>query len=446
MKTRHHVVWAGITFFLVAILLFKLTLEGTPSLATTFQVEKLASLQPSTDFVVNDPADPGDPACTASGCSLRAAITAANADSLAGEHTISFNLTYPVTITLSSPLPVISSTLVINGPGANNLVLSGNGQVLVLEVGNGADLSLNGIAIRQGYNLFTGAGLLNDHGTLTISDSLIANNLNGGGDGGGLYNDGGVVNIFNTTFSENDAFHHGAISNSGLMTITNSTFTDNFARIGGAISNNGVMTVRNSTFSGNIATQIGGGAIDNRDTLIVVNSTFFHNGSTFGADIFNGDTLHVTNSTFYSATLPSLDSIHTGISQTVTVSNTILAAGSGIENCGGDGVVNFGADNLATDTTCGGATVVTIAQLKLGTLQNNGGNTPTIALLPGSQAIDAGDDAICAAPTGAPAYGAGGEDQRGVLRPQGAHCDVGAFEQALLIYLYLPIINQSISP
>jgi CSLREA domain-containing protein len=418
--------------------LFQLTLAGTPSLAA-FQGEALAPVQPSTDFVVNYPADPGNPVCTASGCSLRAAITAANANSLVG-HTISFSMTYPVTITLSSPLPVISSTLVINGPGANNLVVSGNGQFLVLEIGDGADLTLNGLAIRQGSSFLKGAGLLNGNDTLTISDSLIANNLNGGGDGGGPYNDGGVVNILNTTFSENGAFHHGGISNSGLMTITNSTFTDNSARIGGAISNDGVLTVRNSTFSRNIATQIGGGAIDNLDTLVVVNSTFFHNGSTFGADIFNGGTLQVTNGTFYSATLPSLDSIHTGISQTITVSNTILAAGNGIENCGGDGVLNFGADNLATDATCGGAIIVTFDQLKLGTPQNNSGNTLTIALLFGSFAIDAGDDAICAALTGSPTYGAGGEDQRGVLRPQGVHCDVGAFEQALLFHFFMPII------
>src|SRR5262249_13961443 len=60
----------------------------------------------------------------------------------------------------------------------------------------------------------------------------------------------------------------------------------------------------------------------------------------------------------------------------------------------------------------------------LGPLADNGGSTFTHALLPGSQAIDTGDDAVCAA---APVNGV---DQRGVHRPQGAHCDTGAFEAA----------------
>ena len=62
---------------------------------------------------------------------------------------------------------------------------------------------------------------------------------------------------------------------------------------------------------------------------------------------------------------------------------------------------------------------------KLGPLGNNGGQTPTLPLLFGSPAIDAGDDAVCAQ-TGADKVN--GVDQRGVTRPQGAHCDIGAFE------------------
>lgn len=53
----------------------------------------------------------------------------------------------------------------------------------------------------------------------------------------------------------------------------------------------------------------------------------------------------------------------------------------------------------------------------LGPLQNNGGFTQTLALLVGSPAINAGNDAVCPA-----------TDQRGVTRPQGSHCDMGAYE------------------
>jgi hypothetical protein len=62
-------------------------------------------------------------------------------------------------------------------------------------------------------------------------------------------------------------------------------------------------------------------------------------------------------------------------------------------------------------------TSLTYIDPMLAPLADNGGPTFTLALLPGSPAIDAGDDTACP-PT----------DQRGVARPIGAHCDIGAFE------------------
>jgi hypothetical protein len=58
----------------------------------------------------------------------------------------------------------------------------------------------------------------------------------------------------------------------------------------------------------------------------------------------------------------------------------------------------------------------------LGSLRDNGGPTKTMALLPGSPAIDAADDAVCAAPP------VNEIDQRGEPRPAGPHCDMGSFE------------------
>jgi hypothetical protein len=383
-------------------------------------------------YTVNDPADPGDPACTETNCSLRAAITAASAGDPSIEHAIDFDLTYPVTITLSSPLPAITGTVVISGPGSTNLSVSGNGLYRVLEVGSGARLDLSGVAVRQGYDPLRGGGIFIDHGRLSLVDSLIADNLAGSGDGGGLHNDGGTVGIVTTTFAGNLGFHDGGIANNGVMTVTESLFTGNHARLGGAIENLGALTVTNSTFTENVAPQISGGAIQNGGTLVVANSTFFDNGSTTGADIANSNgVVYVTNSTFTSATLPSLNSVlSVGISGTVTLQNTLLAAGPGIENCAtlGGGTVAVDPSNLATDSTCIGASEVTLESLKLAPLQNNGGATPTVALYTGSLAVDAGDDGLCTAPIGAPDYGAGAEDQRGVTRPQGAHCDVGAYE------------------
>jgi len=57
-------------------------------------------------------------------------------------------------------------------------------------------------------------------------------------------------------------------------------------------------------------------------------------------------------------------------------------------------------------------------------LQNNGGPTQTIALLGTSAAVDAIPVSACTDVGGNPVA----TDQRGVLRPQGAACDIGAFE------------------
>lgn len=76
--------------------------------------------------------------------------------------------------------------------------------------------------------------------------------------------------------------------------------------------------------------------------------------------------------------------------------------------------------NLSSDNTCSlqAAGDLTNTNPRLGSLANNGGQTQTLALLAGSPAIDAGSP-TCPPPT---------TDQRGVRRPQGAHCDIGAFE------------------
>ena len=71
---------------------------------------------------------------------------------------------------------------------------------------------------------------------------------------------------------------------------------------------------------------------------------------------------------------------------------------------------------------------------KLGWLGNNGGFTPTRGLLPGSPALDAGNAAGCAGPL------VNGVDQRGIPRPIGGGCDIGAFEFGFA--LYLPLIQR----
>jgi hypothetical protein len=112
----------------------------------------------------------------------------------------------------------------------------------------------------------------------------------------------------------------------------------------------------------------------------------------------------------------------------VTLKNTMVTDSLAGNNC--SGTITDGGGNLSyPDTTCPGINVDPI----LGPLQNNGGPTFTMEPGPGSAAIDAGDDAICAAPP------VNNLDQRGTTRPAGAHCDIGAVER-LPFRKWLPTI------
>jgi predicted outer membrane repeat protein len=289
-------------------------------------------------------------------------------------------------------------------------------------------------------------------GVVIVSDSTFSENVAHWG-GGGIYDAGyffdGVVTVTNSTFSANHADTGGGILTYGNLTVTNSTFIGNRASGGGGVWNNGgTATVDDSTFSGNRADLYQGGGISSDGTLTVSNSTFFGNSATAsgGGGIWNNGefgTATVTNSTFSVNNASSGGGIYTlgnnmivtnstfsgnraneggGVYQysfgAATLKNTIVANSSMGDNCSGP-FVNGGGNLSYPDTTCPGIN----ADPKLGPLQHNGGPTETMALGEGSAAIDAADDAICAAPP------VNNLDQRGFPRPWGAHCDIGAVEQ-----------------
>ena len=399
------------------------------------------AIQTGPIFTVNDPADPGGAVCQITACSLRAAIDAANMGSLPGGYTIAFDLTYPAQITLDSSLPEITGEIYMIGPGRTALTISGDGLVRIFTIQTGASLTLTGLTLSQGWNGVEGGGAIRNGGSLVLTNMSLTDNLAGGGNGGGLLNDAsGDVQITNAAFLDNRGFHDGAIANSGSITIRSSLFSGNRGRVGGAIENysGSTMTIIGSALTKNVAQISSGGAIVNAGDLVIANSTFYQNGSPVGADIVSGNALYVTNSTFFGAISPSFNSIAGGgAGSTIVLRNNILAAETGIANCDiQPGGVYVSDSNLSTDDTCTGATLVTLDQLKLAPLAEIAG-MPGLVPLPGSAAIDTGNDAVCAAEVGVPSYGAGAEDQRGLHRPVGIHCDVGAIE-FLPPMLYLP--------
>ncbi len=275
-----------------------------------------------------------------------------------------------------------------------------------------------------------GSGIYNT-GNATVTSSSFLNNT-AASFGGGIYNTNRAL-VVNTTFSGNAAVSGGGIYNdlgssgpNSALTVTTSTFSGNSASAeGGGIYNSSVghvITITGNTFSGNTAAN-GGGIYNYRSlALSVTNSTFSGNTvSTSGGGIYSrsgNGTLRLTNSTFSgNAANISGGGFYNG--SVLSYVNTIIANSSSGGDCVNSGALGVNVNNLVEDGSCSSSLS---GDPNLDLLADHGGLTQTIALLPGSRALNTGDNAACAA---APVDNL---DQRGVHRPQGAKCDIGAYE------------------
>ena len=332
--------------------------------------------------------------------SLRDAIAAANSGD-------TLNVTATGTITLASTL-TIGTNLTISGPGASSLAIDGGNAFQVFFINNGTTVTISGVTIQNGNapGIPIEGGGISNYGTLTLTSSTITGNS--ANSGGGIFNFG-TASVTNSTFSGNNSPYGGGIGNSGTLTVTDSTLSGNSAGyLGGGIINSGTVTITNSTLSGNSAQFGYGGGIWNQGTVNVTNSTFSGNFAYYheGGGIFVGG-------------------------GTLTAKNTIVANSISAGNCGPSGaaIVSQGY-NLSDDASCSnyftqtGDVNNTPAGLDPTGLKANGGPTQTIALLPTSPAVDAIPVSACTDTNGIPVT----TDQRGVTRPQGPACDIGAFE------------------
>jgi CSLREA domain-containing protein len=296
----------------------------------------------------------------------------------------------------------------------------------------GGTLTVNNSTFSGNSATVSGGGIENYDGTLTVSNSTFSGNSANYG-GGGIDNYGGTLTVSNSTISNNSATGiggGGGILNNGTLTVNNSTFSGNSATVsGGGIENyDGTLTVSNSTFSGNSA-NYGGGGIDNYGgTLTVSNSTISNNSATGiggGGGILNNGTLTVNNSTF-SGNSATVSGGGGGIrinGGSATIRNTIIAnsenGGECVGTLSGTNNNNLIDDNVnACGLTNGMNGNIIAANPNLGALTGSPAYFPLTA---GSLALNAGDNATCAA-----------TDQRGVFRPQGGQCDIGAFEMSVV--------------
>jgi CSLREA domain-containing protein len=415
-------------------------------------------------IVVDTLADTLDPGA---GCSLRAAILNANHDSDFGSLDCEPGQgADTITFAVSGTLELVLDMAPITNPAG--LTIDGGGEVTVsgmeayrpFTVEAGASLTLESITIIDG-SADNGGGILNE-GTLMLHDSTISGS-EATGSGGGIYN-GGIMSVVDSQISGNTAFFAGGIQNSagseaslantevvnndatagagGIgnsvgseLTLAGSLVSGNEATAfaGGGIANFGDLTLGRSTVSGNETDSMGGG-IWNAGTVTGVNSTL--SGNTAGGDgggllnTFGGEVTFTNSTVTDNATSGMVGGIFND-EDVVTLANTIVADQQSGADCAGITPVSAG-HNLDSDGTCGLTEDGDISEgnANLGPLADNGGPTLTHALLEGSDAIDAGDDAVCADEP------VNGMDQRGAFRPHGEACDIGAFEFGAVIPLW----------
>jgi predicted outer membrane repeat protein len=372
------------------------------------------------------------------------------ATALAGGGAVTFNCGGPATLAITAKTIAADTSI----DGANNgfgIILDGGGTTQLFSVGVGASLTLRNLTLTRGKVVSHGTG--GGGAVKVIAGTLIADNVtfseNMAGEGGGAVyalscNAGPcptpTVTITNSRFAGNTT--GGAQGTAGgaifvgdtKLNVSGTTFTGNSSLYGGAIAVYGGSdaTITDNTFSGNWSqgnnfSQGHGGAIavENASALKIANSTFNGNearlntdsSATRGGAIFlwsppNGAVLN--NLTVAGNTASGVGGGVYFSRASTTLRNSIVASNTG-GNCGSTaGFVNGGNNLQFGDATCAGAAV---ADPRLGALAGNGGSTRTMALGAGSPAIDAGNDATCAE-----------TDQRGVGRPQGAACDIGAYE------------------
>ncbi len=329
-----------------------------------------------------------------------------------------------------------NTTFYGNSAGEGGAILSNGGTVIVENSGfyensagnygggiseHGAKVTITGTNFSDNTSGNGAAGIYADGGRVTVQDSSFHTNT-ADNFSGAIWQEYGTLTVTNSIFDSNrGGLLGGAIQSGGTTTVSNSTFYNNNAVYGGGLYNDGTGTVTGSTFYGNISTSGGaghGGAIYNEGaTLSVSNSTLYDNTGDNGGGIANEQgAVTVVNSTIAGNSGAGIS--YLGPSGTTTLKNTIVAGNLPGGNC--SGAVADGLGNLTyPDRTCPGINRNPV----LGSLQNNGGPTQTMALGVGSAAIDVGNAAACAASP------VNNLDQRGVTRPQGAGCDIGAVEQ-----------------
>ncbi len=230
-------------------------------------------------------------------------------------------------------LPAVTSGITVVGAGSTaKIVRNGLADFRIFYVGPGGKLRLEGLQISGGAEI-DGGGIYNDGGTLDLVRTTISEN-EAAERGGGIYNLLGPLSIIdctitmnrtdtatgrggglfyaamdnamvsNSTISNNSAFEGGAIytAHDAVLTVENDILNQNSAQRGGGIyiDTDGYLTISNTTLSENRSYEHGGGILSEDATFNLTNSTLAKNrADTAGGGIYSqgGGTFSITNST-----------------------------------------------------------------------------------------------------------------------------------------------------
>jgi hypothetical protein len=298
-----------------------------------------------------------------------------------------------------------------------------------------------------------GGGLFNDQGTANVSGTSFTSNAIfdlDGGVGAGVASELGTLNLSNCTFTDNGDF--AVVAGGGLYaddlstTVSSCQFINNQAEYGGGIfqNSNDTLNMSGSTLADNTATDYGGGAYL-AGIAYIDNSTFAGNQAEYGGGLISYTTLTMANCTISTniatATSDAGGGIYANTGNT-TLYNTIVSGNTLSDDVTPSDITGLLDTALASNQTpssynligTGGSGGLTNGvdgnqvgvSADLGPLQNNGGPTETMALLTGSPAINAGDNALALDANGNPLT----TDQRGPGFPRivGGTVDIGAYE------------------
>jgi len=394
------------------------------------------SAQPAraADIRVDSTADapdvrPGDHHCrtAAATCTLRAAIQ--EADATDGNDTVTVPRGRYRLSSVPSPEAGaagerdagsgdldITDDVTVRGGGAGQTTVDGAGLDRVFEIASDTTALISDMTITGGdanggdtsKEIGLGGGVLNQGTAILERLRLVRDKADGGG---GVFTIPGThLTIHDSLIADNTAYEGGGVRIDSGAEIVNTTITRNVLLeppTDYAEQPKALVVPAIDEISG------WGGGIDHRggDDVAIINSTITDNSALKGGGGLNSGQGYA----------PVSDKIELG---RVRLRNSIIAqntSAAGPRDCHvKDQIIESTGHNLDSDGSCflAAAGDLPARDPLLGPLADNGGPTETQALLSGSPAIDAG------AADGCPQH-----DQRGTPRPQGAGCDIGAFER-----------------